>query len=739
MAKQNNDKNIESTLLQRADEDFDVQLGNEAETDEPGGSLQDLLDAQNVDPLEDFGDLETQLELAREAEPTSSTNNTQRNWLIFTALSFLLAILASFIIAPTLSVESQRKSLATEISNAVTVIQSSANQALSPAGSFASLRDALASARSNTTQMVSKQSVAKTLASGMFGHTLTDAQISSDWEAFDSAVQNLVESEAEVNNFKSGLEQLDQLVSQSLNDSVTFVEAVAQEGQSRSSASDKNRYLTLSKEASDIVGILSRLSIMTREYSEPRQNLVQLANQQSGLVLRLNETLAQIESQAASGVRTLAEPLQAQFNQMEEVLADLRTRAQALSNVGSTITTVSTLGDALNAQLVADAEDAAMNESTTTLGTILPIVLALLGGFGLLRYSQSQTKTITERDEGLSQTVAQQQDSILKLLDEMSSLADGDLTIEAEVTDQITGAIADSVNFAVIEMRQLVAQINNASLQVAQESETAVENANLVSVSNREQAQRITSAAELMTQVAEKMRQMSEQANSSSKMAQESIHAATQGTQAVRDTIRGMEDMREQIQDTSKRIKRLGESSQRIGDIVALIDDIAEQTNILSLNAAIQASMAGEAGRGFAVVSNEVQNLAERSTEATKRIAELVKTIQNDTNDAVLSMEKATQQVVAGTKVADSAGTALAEIDSVSKRLSELILLISEGSNEQAQMVSQVSEQVSEVSQSSSDTSVKAQESATSIAKLLELSRELETSVSRFKLPVSNA
>ena len=218
-------------------------------------------------------------------------------------------------------------------------------------------------------------------------------------------------------------------------------------------------------------------------------------------------------------------------------------------------------------------------------------------------------------------------------------------------------------------------------------------------------------------------------------MAQESIFAANQGAQAVRDTIRGMEDMREQIQDTSKRIKRLGESSQRIGDIVALIDDIAEQTNILSLNAAIRASMAGEAGRSFAVVSNEVQNLAERSTEATKRIADLVKTIQNDTNDAVASMEKATEQVVAGTRVADTAGAALTEIESVSQRLSDLVGLISTGSNEQAALVTEVSSEVSKVSQTSSETSTKAEEAASSISKLLELSRELETSVSRFKLP----
>jgi len=286
-----------------------------------------------------------------------------------------------------------------------------------------------------------------------------------------------------------------------------------------------------------------------------------------------------------------------------------------------------------------------------------------------------------------------------------------------------------------MEMRELVTQINSASVQVANESELAVGNAQAVSASNIAQADKIASAATMMAEVTDSMRQMSEQATSSSEMATESIKVAAQGTQAVRDTIKGMDDMREQIQDTSKRIKRLGESSQRIGDIVALIDDIAEQTNILSLNAAIQASMAGEAGRGFAVVSDEVQGLAERSTEATKKIAELVTTIQNDTNDAVLSMEKATQQVVSGTKVADSAGAALSEIEAVSERLSSLVVGISKGSNEQAEVVTQVSEKVSKVSEESTDTSRKAQDSANSIAKLLELAKDLETSVSRFKLP----
>ncbi|MCL4142768.1 UNVERIFIED_CONTAM: hypothetical protein GTU68_058085 [Idotea baltica] len=451
----------------------------------------------------------------------------------------------------------------------------------------------------------------------------------------------------------------------------------------------------------------------------------------------LRDRLSRILGNSSEVVTTAAEPLQLTYDALATGISEVSDRASTLVESRNQLTQMGPQGQAL-----AEAASDAQNQSSlvgffATIINFLPFVLALLGAFSLWRYSKSQSSGMVQNEMLLEVTLAEQQESILKLLDEMSALADGDLTVEAEVTDQITGAIADSVNYAVIEMRDLVSQINRASLEVANESASAVQSAQAVSQSNTKQAEEISDAAALMQRVTSSMREMSEQANTSAAMAAESMSAANQGTAAVRDTIKGMEDMREQIQDTSKRIKRLGESSQRIGDIVALIDDIAEQTNILSLNAAIQASMAGEAGRGFAVVSDEVQSLAERSTEATKKIAALVTTIQNDTNDAVLSMEKATQQVVAGTKVADTAGSALSEIEDASKSLSKLINDISKGSNEQADVVTQVTDQVNNVSKSSVETSRKSQDSANSIAKLLELAKELESSVTRFKLPVS--
>ena len=328
-----------------------------------------------------------------------------------------------------------------------------------------------------------------------------------------------------------------------------------------------------------------------------------------------------------------------------------------------------------------------------------------------------------------------QQESILKLLDEISALADGDLTIKAEVTDQVTGSIADSINFAVEEMRSLVRQINMASIQVADGAYEAVQNARFLSDSNTQQSEEISRAAEKMEDVAASMREMSKFAINSASVASESASVAKEGTEAVRGAIKGLDDMRDQIQETSKRIKRLGESLQQIGEIVQLIDDIAEQTNILSLNAAIQASLAGDAGRGFAVVADEVQRLAERSTNATGKIADLVQTIQSDTSDAILSMELATQEVVAGTRIADTAGKALGRIENASDRLTGLIADMAEQAAREARVVTGVSAQVARVRDQSTTTAENAHSAAEAVNKLTELARELEQSVARFRLP----
>lgn len=575
------------------------------------------------------------------------------------------------------------------------------------------------------------------VADQLFSNAGTNTDLNSAWQAYQSTADTFASRQAGVDSVKRNLTTLNTEVRETVGETIAFVDAVAKEGRSKRSDNAKDRYLFLTSEAANINGVLSRLSSGLQNYYSPSADLQRQSDTQNAQVVRLKDTLTRIIGNSAAVVATAAEPLQSRFDSIDAKLVELSDNASSITAARGDLLQLANNSVELNTAVASAGSQSGRVNLINTLNNILPLILLALGIFALWRFFNLQSKGLVQSEGSLSDALADQQESILKLLDEMSALADGDLTVEAEVTDQITGAIADSVNFAVIEMRELVSQINRASVEVANESELAVSNAQTVSLSNRSQAEQISQAAQEMQRVTQSMREMSEQALKSSDMAADSIQAATQGAQAVRDTIEGMEDMREQIQDTSKRIKRLGESSQRIGDIVALIDDIAEQTNILSLNAAIQASMAGEAGRGFAVVSDEVQSLAERSTEATKKIAELVTAIQNDTNDAVASMEKATQQVVSGTRVADSAGGALAEIESVSQNLSELIQTIASRSTQQAEVVTDVAQKVTTVSDSSTDTSRKAQDSANSIAKLLELAKELETSVSRFKLPAS--
>ena len=276
------------------------------------------------------------------------------------------------------------------------------------------------------------------------------------------------------------------------------------------------------------------------------------------------------------------------------------------------------------------------------------------------------------------------QEAILRLMNEMGDLADGDLTVRATVSEDVTGAIADSVNYTIEELAVLVRRINEAAGQVATASETAQDTSNQLLEATERQSHEIQQASEQVLEMAQSMTEVSGNALESARVARQSLEAAQKGAEAVENSIKGMNEIREQIQETSKRIKRLGESSQEIGEIVELISDITEQTNVLALNAAIQAASAGEAGRGFSVVAEEVQRLAERSGDATKQIAAIVKTIQSDTHDAVSAMEDSTQGVVEGAKLSDAAGQALDEIADVSKTLAELIAKISTDTQHQA-------------------------------------------------------
>ncbi|MFM7120480.1 MAG: methyl-accepting chemotaxis protein, partial [Gammaproteobacteria bacterium] len=316
-----------------------------------------------------------------------------------------------------------------------------------------------------------------------------------------------------------------------------------------------------------------------------------------------------------------------------------------------------------------------------------------------------------------------------------ADLAEGDLTTRASVTESFTGAIADAINYAIDQMRGLVSNINQLSVQVAHAAADTKTVASDLSSAAESQAREIGGASEAITQMASSIDQVSLNAAESAAVAERAVEIAGKGAGVVQDAIQGMDTIRGQIQETAKRIKRLGESSQEIGDIVSLINDIADQTNILSLNAAIQASMAGDAGRGFAVVADEVQRLAERSSAATKQIATLVKAIQNDTTEAVISMEQTTTEVVSGARRAQDAGVALEEIESVSSSLAALIQNISNAARQQAQSSSQVSNTMHVIREITHQTVASTERTAASIGRLASMAVAMRESVEGFKLP----
>jgi twitching motility protein PilJ len=380
-------------------------------------------------------------------------------------------------------------------------------------------------------------------------------------------------------------------------------------------------------------------------------------------------------------------------------------------------------------QAYTNLEGARLVNNTTgyILGAIALVLLVALG-YKLRRDAQREADGSKQRNE-------RNESAILRLLDEMGNLADGDLTARATVSEDITGAIADAVNYAVDSLRDLVTRINDTTVQVASAAQMTQSSTLHLSEASQHQAHQITEAGAAITEMSVSIEQVSANAAESVGVAKRSVAIAGKGSGAVQNTIQGMDVIREQIQETSKRIKRLGESSQEIGDIVELINDIADQTNILALNAAIQAAMAGEAGRGFAVVADEVQRLAERSGNATRQIEALVKAIQTDTNEAIISMEQSTSEVVAGAKLAQEAGGALKEIEAVSSQLAGLIQDISQTAQQQALAAAKISDNMDSIQEITTQTSVGTSETASSVGNFAELANELRKSVAGFKLP----
>ncbi len=471
------------------------------------------------------------------------------------------------------------------------------------------------------------------------------------------------------------------------------------------------------------------------------KNLIDNFNRDRAAFVQILEALTQgdrdlqIPAAGTPELRASLGKIEELFRTVSTSTNEIFTRAPELVEIRLAAQAINLNADGLTArlsELVKRYEDEAgggLASPLIGLGCALGAFLVMLI-LGVLLSRQAR-RSVTETREQNEQNQA----AILQLLDELADFSDGDLRVQVTVTESFTGAIADSINFSIHQMRAMVSKINATSSDVSAAANQTRHSVSQLSDASLRQAKEIADVSEAVNEMAISIDQVSYNAAESSSVAERSVGIASQGAIVVQNTIGGMDKIRGQIQETAKRIKRLGESSQEIGDIVSLINDIADQTNILSLNAAIQASMAGDAGKGLAVVADEVQRLAERSGAAAKQISALVKTIQSDTHEAVSSMEQTTAEVVQGTRLAQDAGVSLGEIQGVSKTLAEIIENISDAARQQAASAGKISNTMKSIEFISAQTTEGTKLTATAVGNLANMTNELRASVTGFKLP----
>ncbi len=445
--------------------------------------------------------------------------------------------------------------------------------------------------------------------------------------------------------------------------------------------------------------------------------------------------LQTLQSTLSDALPTPQDEISATLERLSPSIDNILSSAEAVGNLQ--IQAATTRGQARDVLANARALEQALSDQTVSLDWVPAAALAglVIATAAIALFLALFFRGFRQRADRSAEREAKQQQAILGLLDEITNLADGDLTVDVTVTEDFTGAIADSLNYTVQNMRELVGTINQTSARVAGGADATQQLAQRMSAGSERQANDIAALTQQMSATATTLTTVAERAESVAEQAEESVGVARAGAETARGTISVMTALREQIQDTSKRIKRLGESSQEIGNIIELINDIAEQTGTLALNAAIQAAMAGEQGRGFAVVAEEVQRLAERASIATRQVETLVKTIQADTNEAIVSMERSTHNVVSGARSAEEAGGALSRVQISSRTMAELIASIAGDARGQSANTTDAAKRMLGIREISTQTSRSSAETAQAVAELSALSAQLRQSVAGFKLP----
>ena len=703
-----------------------------------------ITSSEGYDPLTTMSVME-QLRAASTAAPTPSKTllignlPVVKQFQVLGVLTVMFLVLAAFMVYldnRASNQQSMQSSIATEMQMlSQRLARGSALAAQGQASAFAAVRDSRERFKVDLDALVS---------GGTFkGTSLDQTQESASletlngvkqrWERVDAAAKKLIDNEKSLTSLAHGMEAINQGNSGLLELAQQAAQQIGQGGGSLREVDFANQLAVLSQRIAKNANTLASADeidpevafLLGKDETAFRDVMNGLAKGSDSM------RLAPVRSEDAR--TTLAEigkrfgAYQAGISSILSNMANLVVAKQAARSVNNEAEPLLT-----DTTTLADQYQNGNRTRAFTLGLSIAFVLLALGCLAMVAKVFLNDARLRAQDS--EHENKRNQEAILRLLNEMGNLADGDLTVQASVTEDVTGAIADSINFTIEELRTLVRGINSATDQVTKATQETQAISNRLFEASQRQNREIQLASASVLTMAESINEVAQNAAQSAKVAQAQLVAAEKGGSAVQDQISGMNDIRSQIQETSKRIKRLGESSLEIGEIVELISDITEQTNVLALNAAIQAASAGEAGRGFSVVAEEVQRLAERSGEATKQIEAIVKTIQADTQDAVAAMEKSTVGVVEGAKLSDAAGQALAEIQQVSRELAELIGSISAQTQRQSSSVTDVTRGMQGILKISEETTEGTKQTNVSIGQLTKLAAELRSSVAGFKV-----